>query len=100
MGTCIVTWLGKAENDAAAQKALKARSGANSAAVRGEYKAGTCASVGTDGNIVQAAGLHCEPAWSPLTDAVRGVIYHCSVLLTDDTVGCFRCRLMDMRCSL
>merc|ERR1712187_976937 len=54
--TCIVTWLGKAENNAAAQKALKARSAANSDAVRGQYKAGTCASVGTDGNIVQAAG--------------------------------------------
>merc|ERR1712178_571444 len=54
--TCIVTWLGKAENKEAAQKALKARSGANSDAVRSTYKAGTCASVGTDGNIVQAAG--------------------------------------------
>merc|ERR1719446_1772378 len=49
--TCIVTWLGKDENRAAAQKALKARSGANSDAVLGKYKAGTCASVGTDGNI-------------------------------------------------
>ena len=54
--TCIVTWLGKAENKAAAQKALKARSGANSDAVLGNYKAGTCASIGTDGNINQAAG--------------------------------------------
>merc|ERR1719261_1294127 len=54
--TCIVTWLGKAENTAAAQKALKARAGANSDAVFGKYKAGTCASVGTDGNINQAAG--------------------------------------------
>jgi len=54
--TCIVTWLGKAQNKAAAQKALKARSGANSDAVLGKYKAGTCASVGTDGNINQAAG--------------------------------------------
>jgi fructose-bisphosphate aldolase class I len=54
--TCIVTWLGKAENRAAAQKALKARSGANSDAVLGKYKAGTCASIGTDGNINQAAG--------------------------------------------
>merc|ERR1719408_645194 len=43
--TCIVTWLGKDENKAAAQKALKARSGANSDAVRGTYKPGTCASV-------------------------------------------------------
>merc|ERR1712038_1775146 len=54
--TTIVTWLGKDENVAAAQKALKARSGANSAAVRGEYVAGTCASVGTDGNVKQAEG--------------------------------------------
>merc|ERR1719389_1441928 len=54
--TCIVTWLGKSENAAAAQKALKARAGANFDAVMGKYKAGTCASVGTDGNINQAAG--------------------------------------------
>eukprot|EP00419_Tripos_fusus_P066188 CAMPEP_0172930912 /NCGR_PEP_ID=MMETSP1075-20121228/219230_1 /TAXON_ID=2916 /ORGANISM="Ceratium fusus, Strain PA161109" /LENGTH=619 /DNA_ID=CAMNT_0013792225 /DNA_START=34 /DNA_END=1894 /DNA_ORIENTATION=+ len=54
--TCIVTWLGKAENKQAAQKALRARSGANSDAVSGKYKAGTCASIGTDGNIMQAAG--------------------------------------------
>merc|ERR1711953_292271 len=39
--TCIVTWLGKAEN---------------TAACKGEYKTGTCASVGTDGNIKGAAG--------------------------------------------
>jgi len=54
--TCIVTWLGKAENKAAAQKALKARCAANSDAVFGKYKAGSCASIGTDGNIMQAAG--------------------------------------------
>jgi len=54
--TCIVTWLGKSENQEAAQKALKARSGANSDAVFGKYVAGTCASVGTDGNVKQAAG--------------------------------------------
>jgi fructose-bisphosphate aldolase class I len=54
--TCIVTWLGKDENKAKAQKALKARAGANFDAVMGKYKAGTCASVGTDGNVVQAAG--------------------------------------------
>merc|ERR1711979_167377 len=41
--TCIVTWLGQAENKAAAQRALKARSGANSDAVFGKYIAGTCA---------------------------------------------------------
>merc|ERR1711862_627658 len=54
--TCIVTWLGKAENKEKAQKALKARSAANSDAVAGKYKAGSCASVGTDGNIKGAAG--------------------------------------------
>lgn len=54
--TCIVTWLGKDENIAAAQTALKNRAAANTAAVRGEYKPGTCASVGTDGNIKGAAG--------------------------------------------
>merc|ERR1711950_78566 len=54
--TCIVTWLGKEENKAAAQKALKARANANSDAVYGKYKAGSCSSVGTDGNVKQAAG--------------------------------------------
>jgi len=54
--TCIVTWLGKEENKEAAQKALKNRAAANTAAVLGKYKAGTCASVGTDGNIIGAAG--------------------------------------------
>merc|ERR1712217_275977 len=54
--TCIVTWCGKDENKAAAQKALKARSNANSDAVLGKYVAGSCASVGTDGNVKQAAG--------------------------------------------
>jgi fructose-bisphosphate aldolase class I len=54
--TCIVTWLGKEENKAAAQKALKARAGANYDAVLGKYVAGTCASIGTDGNVTQAAG--------------------------------------------
>jgi len=54
--TCIVTWLGKEENKAAAQKALKARANANSDAVLGTYVPGTCPSVGTDGNVTQAAG--------------------------------------------
>merc|ERR1719331_388285 len=49
--TCIVTWLGKSENVGAAQKALKARSHANYDAVMGKYEAGSCASVGTDGNV-------------------------------------------------
>jgi len=54
--TCIVTWLGKAENNEAAQKALKARSNANFDAVMGTYVPGSCPSVGTDGNVKQAAG--------------------------------------------
>merc|ERR1711988_451454 len=54
--TCIVTWLGKSENNEAAQKALKNRAQANTDAALGKYKAGSCASVGTDGNIKGAAG--------------------------------------------
>jgi len=54
--TAIVTWLGKDENKAAAQRALKNRSQANSDAVKGRYTPGSCASVGTDGNIKGAAG--------------------------------------------
>merc|ERR1712003_24984 len=54
--TCIVTWLGKAENVEAAQKALKARANANFDAVMGKYVAGSCASVETDSNVKQAAG--------------------------------------------
>ena len=40
----------------AAQKALKARSKANTDAVYGKYERGTCSSVGTDGNVKQATG--------------------------------------------
>merc|ERR1711953_1044206 len=54
--TAIVTWLGKEENKSNAQTALKNRSAANTRAVQGKYVAGTCASVGTDGNIKGAAG--------------------------------------------
>merc|ERR1712032_235302 len=54
--TCIVTWLGTDANKAAAQKALKARANANFDAVMGKYEAGSCSSVGTDGNVKQAAG--------------------------------------------
>jgi len=54
--TCIVTWMGKAENRDAAQKALKARANANYDAVMGKYKPGSCPSVGTDGNVKQASG--------------------------------------------
>merc|ERR1711988_1378726 len=54
--TCIVTWLGKAGNKAAAQQALKNRAAANTQAVMGSYQPGTCASVGTDGNIKGSSG--------------------------------------------
>merc|ERR1712070_695639 len=54
--TCIVSWLGKEENKAAAQTALKNRAAANTQAVCGTYAPGSCASVGTDGNIKGAAG--------------------------------------------
>jgi len=54
--TCIVTWLGLDANKVAAQTALKNRSQANYDAVMGTYKPGSCASVGTDGNVQQAAG--------------------------------------------
>jgi fructose-bisphosphate aldolase class I len=57
--TALVTWtstLANSDNEEVSQKALKARAGANNDAVLGKYTAGTCASVGTDGNINQAAG--------------------------------------------
>merc|ERR1719171_2885666 len=54
--TCIVTWLGKSENNEGAQQALKNRAAANSEAVLGKYQPGSCKSIGTDGNIKGAAG--------------------------------------------
>ena len=54
--TCIVTWLGKAENKDAAQKALKARAKANSDACYGKYKAGSCRSLGADDGNLQVSG--------------------------------------------
>ena len=56
--TCIVTWMGKEENVEKAQKALLNRAKANSEAVMGVYKAGSCASVGTDGNIAGGGGCY------------------------------------------
>merc|ERR1712083_653293 len=56
--TCIVTWMGRTENDSAAQTALLNRSRANSQATKGAYVAGTCASVGTDGNITMPTGAY------------------------------------------
>jgi len=54
--TCIVTWLGQDANKEKAQQALKNRAAANTQAVQGKYVPGSCASVGTDGNIKGAAG--------------------------------------------
>merc|ERR1719215_2331412 len=56
--TCIVSWLGKAENDAAAQKSLLNRAKANSEATKGGYVAGSCASVGTGGNVNMVGGAY------------------------------------------
>jgi len=58
--TCITTWMGKEENKVAAQTALKNRAAANTEAVLGKYgtqeSMGRVATVGTSGNIEQAAG--------------------------------------------
>jgi len=56
--TCIVTWMGKVENYAKAQQALLNRSKANSEACKGAYVKGSCASVGTAGNIEMAGGAY------------------------------------------
>jgi fructose-bisphosphate aldolase class I len=63
--TCIVTWAkgllggdGAAKYNAAAQKALGSRAKANFEATLGKYVAGSCASVGADGNIQQAGGAY------------------------------------------
>merc|ERR1712196_508613 len=56
--TTIVTWMGKSENDAAAQTALKNRCKANSEACKGTYVKGSCASIGVDGNIQMAGGAY------------------------------------------
>lgn len=56
--TCIVTWMGKKENNEAAQTALLNRCKANSQATKGEYEAGSCASIGVDGNVKMAGGAY------------------------------------------
>ena len=56
--TAIVTWMGDTANNGAAQQALLARAKANHDACQGQYAKGTCASVGVDGNIMQAAGAY------------------------------------------
>merc|ERR1712032_59015 len=49
---------GKAENVQAAQTALYNRCKANSEANKGTYVAGSCASIGVDGNIKGAGGAY------------------------------------------
>merc|ERR1712070_199327 len=56
--TCIATWLGQEANVPAAQAALLARSKANSDATKGAYTAGSCPSVGIDGNVHMAGGAY------------------------------------------
>ena len=56
--TTIVTWMGSTANNPAAQSAILARCKANGDACKGVYVKGTCASVGSDGNIEQAAGAY------------------------------------------
>jgi len=56
--TCIVTWMGKEENNKAAQEALLARCKANSEATKGVYVAGSCASVGSKGNVEMQGGAY------------------------------------------
>jgi len=56
--TCIVTWMGKAENKAAAQASLLARCKANSEACLGKYVAGSCVSVGAKGNVEMQGGAY------------------------------------------
>ena len=56
--TAIVTWMGKAENTVAAQTALLNRSKANSEAALGKYVAGSCKSVGAEGNVAGDTGAY------------------------------------------
>lgn len=56
--TCIVTWMGKAENTGAAQAALLARCKANGEANRGVYVPGSCASVGAAQNVEMQGGAY------------------------------------------
>merc|ERR1712228_934716 len=56
--TAIVTWMGKTENKAAAQAALVARAKANSEATKGTYVAGSCASIGAEGNVEMQGGAY------------------------------------------
>ena len=53
-----MTWMGKKENDAAAQAALLSRSKANSEACKGAYVAGSCPSIGAKGNVEMQGGAY------------------------------------------
>lgn len=56
--TTIITWMGKDENVGKAQAAILNRAKANSEACKGAYTPGSCASVGTDGNIAGGGGCY------------------------------------------
>jgi len=56
--TAIVTWMGKDENVPAAQAALVARAKANSEATKGTYVAGSCKSIGAEGNVQMQGGAY------------------------------------------
>merc|ERR1712087_531713 len=56
--TAIVTWMGKDENKAAAQQALVNRAKANSEATKGTYVAGSCKSIGAEGNVQMQGGAY------------------------------------------
>jgi len=56
--TTIVTWMGKNENNAAAQQTLTNRSKANSDATKGTYVPGSCASIGAAGNVEMQGGAY------------------------------------------
>jgi len=56
--TTIVTWMGKNENNAAAQQTLTNRSKANSEATKGTYVPGSCASIGAAGNVEMQGGAY------------------------------------------
>jgi len=56
--TAIVTWLGKEENVGKAQQVLKNRCKANGEAWYGRYVAGSCASIGAEGNVAMQGGAY------------------------------------------
>ena len=53
-----LTGMGKEENNSIAQTALLNRAKANSEATYGKYVAGSCASIGVDGNVKMAGGAY------------------------------------------